>query len=90
MTTKSVTLTATMEFPFVETFNEYIDLELKAERLTEFFGRKILFHDIVYYDMKYWGILYVGTYPSRSVAVALLKKAGYNPGSAAEQRAKFK
>lgn len=71
-------LTCSTQFPFVESFTDYHDIDYHAEDLTKRFNRRIGFAEIGFCENgNYWGIFYVGRKPKKAVIKQLLNDDGF-------------
>ncbi len=81
MATKKLTLTRSYEFPFVESFGDYHDIEYKLDQYKEIAkgnGVKIIAEEVAF-DGNYYGLFYIGgERPSEKEALKLLKKQGFD------------
>ncbi len=74
--TSNVTLS--VEFPLVDKFPGFLDLDIHAAMLSELFGRKIHGEEVgVCENELYWGVFYLGDKPTKVEIQSMLNAAGY-------------
>ena len=71
--------TLSVDFPVVNQFADYHELDDFACQLTKLFGRKVGFYEVglCANDRWYWGMFYVGRKPAKAVIDKLMADAGY-------------
>ncbi len=72
--------TLSVEFPILENFDDYHDIDDRADSLTKMFGKKISGAEIGFCeDSQYWGIFYVGRKPNKAAIKQLMADADFKP-----------
>ena len=83
MATKKRTLTRSYAFPFVESFDDYHDIEYTLDQYKEVAkdnSVKIIAEEVAF-DGAYYGLFYIGgERPSEKETLRMLKKQGFNDG----------
>ena len=70
----------TMEFPVLESFMDYHDIDYHADRLAKMFKRRIGSAEIGFCeDGRYWGIFYVGRKPSKAAIKQMMDDENFKP-----------
>ena len=81
--TSNVTLCA--EFPIVDKFPDYHDIDVHAAMLSELFGRKISGEEVGFCENGlYWGVFYVGRKPAKVDIASMLLGGSYVVGAGGE------
>ena len=76
---QTVTNTVSVDFPFVEAFSDYHDIEFKAHDLSTKLNADIKYAEIGSLCAKgyYWGLFHVGRKPRKAIVDQLLEEDGY-------------
>ena len=72
----------TLEFPLVDSFEDYHDIDFQADKLSKLFKTRIRSTELsTDASGRYWGVFYVGKRPSKKAVANLLDNAGYEKGN---------
>lgn len=75
---KTTTLSASIVFPCVDSFDDYHDIGYAANGMFKLLGQRIKYDEVAFDACgMYWGVFYVGRKPAKAIVNQLLTNAGY-------------